>query len=64
MRETLIPAFVMIFTTLLLDGLAIGFTNLYGGTIEMELAAAGWLLWTFGSQVLITVLFVARALRS
>jgi hypothetical protein len=64
MREMLIPAFVMIFMALLLDGLAIGFTNLYGPSIEMELAAAGWLLWTFGAQVLISMWMVARAIRS
>ncbi|MEO1647173.1 MAG: hypothetical protein AAFR67_18460, partial [Chloroflexota bacterium] len=58
MDDMFIPILVMLFTTLTLDGLAVGFTDLYGTTNEMVRYAGGWLLWTFGTQIIITMLMV------
>jgi len=58
MNEMLTPVLVMLFTTLMLDGFAVGFTQLYGETNEMVRYAGGWLLWTFGAQIVVTMLMV------
>ncbi|MEO1254484.1 MAG: hypothetical protein AAFY41_06315 [Bacteroidota bacterium] len=58
MDDMLMPILVMLFTTLTLDGLAVGFTDLYGATNETVRYAGGWLLWTFGTQIIITMLMV------
>lgn len=44
-HEMLVPIVIIDFTALLLDGLAVGFTDLYGPTHDQIAAAAAYLLW-------------------
>ena len=44
-NEMLVPIVIIDFTALLIDGLAVGFTNLYGPTHDQIAAAAAYLLW-------------------
>ena len=44
-NEMLAPIVIIDFTALLIDGLAVGFTNLYGPTHDQIAAAAAYLLW-------------------
>lgn len=44
-NEMLVPIVIIDFSALLLDGLAVGFTYLYGPTHDQIAAAAAYLLW-------------------
>jgi hypothetical protein len=44
-HDMLVPIVIIDFTALLIDGLAVGFTNLYGPTHDQIAAAAAYLLW-------------------
>lgn len=57
-RDMPMPVFVMTFTALLLDGLAVGFTELYGDTHEQVRASAAFLLWG-GGLGMVCSLFLA-----
>ena len=60
-RDMPIPVMVMTFTALILDGLAIGFTDFYGDSHEQIRASAAFLLWGAGWGMLISMLLAARA---
>lgn len=62
--QTLIPIMVICGIALMLDGLAIGFTDIYSSDVETKVVVGGWLLWTFGTQLVISILMVGRAQRS
>jgi hypothetical protein len=55
------PMFVMTFTALLLDGLAVGFTGAYGDSHEQIRAGAALLLWGAGLGLVCTLLLAGRA---
>ncbi|MDX2137348.1 MAG: hypothetical protein SF123_04580 [Chloroflexota bacterium] len=55
------PVFVMTFTALLLDGIAVGFTSMYGETHDQIRAGAGFLLWGGGMGLVCTLLLAERA---
>lgn len=57
------PVFVMTFTALLLDGLAVGFTELYGDTHEQIRASAAFLLWG-GGLGMVCSLFLSNRKRT
>ena len=61
MRDMMIPILVMVFTTLTLDGLAVGFTDIYGIDSDLVRYAAGWLLWSFGMQIIASMWMIHRA---
>lgn len=61
LRETLIPITVMCGTALICDGIAIAFTNVYSADTTIKMTVGGWLLWTFGLQLVITLVLVGRA---
>lgn len=61
MKDTLIPLVFICGVALMLDGVAIGFTNVYSADTAMKVSVGGWLLWTFGTQLVITLFIVNRA---
>lgn len=61
MRDMLIPILGMLGTTLILDGLSITFTDIYSADNNMAMHVAGWLLWTFGIQVVVSMWMIGRA---
>ncbi len=63
MRDMMIPALVMVATTLVLDGLAITFTDIYSADSDMAKLVAGWLLWSFGVQLVASMWLIGRANR-
>ncbi|MEM8925572.1 MAG: hypothetical protein AAGD35_18865 [Actinomycetota bacterium] len=63
MAETLVPVMVMCGGVLAMDGIAIGFTDIYAGDAETKMVVGGWLLWTFGTQILVSVAMIGRAAR-
>lgn len=60
MRDMPMPAFVMTLTALLLDGLAVGFTDLYGTSSDQVRASAAFLLWGAGMGLLCSLLLANR----
>lgn len=60
-KEMPMPVFVMTFTALLLDGLAVGFTGLYGQTAEQIQAGAAFLLWGAGWGLVCSLWLAMRA---
>jgi len=44
-NEMLVPMVIIDFSALLIDGLAVGFTDLYGPTHDQIAASAAYLLW-------------------
>lgn len=44
-NEMLVPIVIIDFSALLLDGLAVGFTDVYGSTADQIAASAAYLLW-------------------
>lgn len=62
-RDMPMPVFIMTFTALLLDGLSVGFTELYGDTHEQIRASAAFLLWGGGLGLLISLLLANRSER-
>ncbi|MEM8925562.1 MAG: hypothetical protein AAGD35_18815 [Actinomycetota bacterium] len=63
MAETLVPVMVMCGGVLAMDGIAIGFTDIYADDAEAKMVVGGWLLWTFGTQILISVTMIGRSAR-
>ncbi len=61
MKDSLIPVSVMVATALICDGLAIAFTNVYSPDATIKMAVGGWLLWTFGTQVMASLILIGRA---
>lgn len=59
-RDMPMPVFVMTFTALLLDGLAVGFTGLYGDTHEQIRASAAFLLWGGGLGMVCSLILAIR----
>lgn len=62
-HDALIPIIFVAGVALVLDGIAIGFTEIYSDETDVKVVVAGWLLWTFGTQILISLAMVARLLR-
>ena len=60
MRDTMIPIAFICGFALMLDGFAIGFTDIYSANTEVKVSVGAWLLWTFGTQLLITLFMVNR----
>ncbi|MBL8163657.1 MAG: hypothetical protein JNJ61_16850 [Anaerolineae bacterium] len=54
-NEMLVPIAIIDFSALLLDGLAVGFTDLYGPTHDQIAAAAAYLLWGVGLTLICAV---------
>lgn len=63
-RETLVPIMVICGTALMMDGVAIAFTDIYSGETATKVVVGGWLLWTFGTQVIISIVMTGRTRRS
>ncbi|MEM9951000.1 MAG: hypothetical protein AAF846_05335 [Chloroflexota bacterium] len=61
MREMLVPVLVMVFITLMLDGLAISFTDIYSTDGDIVRYAGGWLLWSFGVQVVVSMWIIRQS---
>ncbi|MEO0563568.1 MAG: hypothetical protein AAF125_15780 [Chloroflexota bacterium] len=59
MRDIVFPVFVITFTAIILDGLAVGFTGIYGATDDQVRASAGILLWG-GGWGMVSALILAR----
>lgn len=53
--EMLIPVVISDITALLMDGLAVGFTDLYGPSYDQIAAAAAYLLWGVGLTLICAV---------
>ncbi len=62
-ERTLIPIVVICGCALMLDGIAISFTDIYSSDVEIKVFVGGWLLWTFGSQIIISMLIISRIRR-
>lgn len=62
--ETLVPVMVLCGSALMMDGLAIAFTDIYSDDTATKLVVGGWLLWTFGSQIIISIVMIGRRRRS
>lgn len=60
-RDMPIPVTIMTFTALMLDGLAIAFTNLYGDSPDQIAASAAYLLFGGGLGILCSFLLAQRA---
>ncbi len=58
MKDTLIPGLVIVIAAIISDGLAITYTDIYSSDISTKMVVGGWLLWTFGFQLLITLIIV------
>ena len=63
MAETLVPIIAICGCALVLDGIAIGFTDIYANEAETKMVVGGWLLWTFGTQIIISLVMIGRATR-
>ncbi|GEM_PF-1821452 len=61
MQNMMIPIIVMVATTLMLDGIAITFTDIYSAETSMKMVVGGWLLWTFGTQLVVSLIVINRA---
>lgn len=59
--ETLVPIMVICGCALVMDGIAIGFTDIYANDPETKMVVGGWLLWTFGTQIIISLTMIGRA---
>ncbi len=58
--ETLVPIMTICGAALMMDGLAIAFTDIYSSVTATKLVVGGWLLWTFGTQIIISILMIGR----
>jgi len=59
-KDTLIPIVVMAGTALILDGIAIAFTDFYSADVAIKMTVGGWLLWTSGTQLVISLIIIGR----
>jgi hypothetical protein len=62
-RETLVPIMVICGAALMMDGIAIGFTHIYSNETAVNVVVGGWLLWTFGTQIIISIFMIGRQSR-
>ena len=60
-RETLVPVTVICGAALVLDGIAIAFTEIYSSETGVNVVVGGWLLWTFGTQIIISIAMIGRS---
>lgn len=58
--ETLVPVMVICGSALVMDGVAIAFTDIYSSDTATKVVVAGWLLWTFGTQIIISIFMIGR----
>lgn len=58
--ETLVPIMTICGAALMMDGIAIAFTDIYSSETATKVVVGGWLLWTFGTQILISILMIGR----
>lgn len=54
-RKMFMPVVVMTLTALMIDGIAIGFIDLYGSSDDQVRAAAAYLLWGAGVGLLVSL---------
>ncbi len=59
-RETLVPIMTICGAALMMDGIAIAFTDIYSSETATKVVVGGWLLWTFGTQIIISILMIGR----
>lgn len=59
-NEMFVPIVIIDFTALLLDGLAVGFTNLYGPTHDQIAAGSAYLLWGVALTLICALWFSYR----
>lgn len=62
-RETLVPIMVICGAALMMDGIAISFTDIYSSETAVNVVVGGWLLWTFGTQIIISIVMIGRQSR-
>jgi len=60
MRDTLVPLMVICGAALMMDGIAIAFTDIYSDETATKVVVGGWLLWTFGTQIIISIFMIGR----
>ena len=61
MANSLVPVVIMCGTALICDGVAIAFTDVYSSDITVKMIVGGWLLWTIGTQLVISLIVINRA---
>ncbi len=59
-RETLVPVMALCGSALMMDGLAIAFSDIYTSDTDNKVVVGGWLLWTFGTQIVISIAMIGR----
>lgn len=59
-RDTLVPVMMICGSALVLDGMAIAFTDIYSSQTATKVVVGGWLLWTFGTQIIISIFMIGR----
>jgi hypothetical protein len=62
-RETLVPVMLTCGAALMIVGVAIVFTEIYSSETTVNVVVGGWLLWTFGTQIIISILVIGRQSR-
>jgi uncharacterized iron-regulated membrane protein len=62
-RDTLVPVMVICGAALMMDGIAIAFTEIYSSETAVNVVVGGWLLWTFGTQIIISIVMIGRQSR-
>jgi hypothetical protein len=60
-RDTLVPVMVICGAALMMDGIAIAFTEIYSSETAVNVVVGGWLLWTFGTQIIISIIMIGLA---
>lgn len=60
LRDTLVPVMTICGSALVLDGMAIAFTDIYSSQTTTKVVVGGWLLWTFGTQIIISIIMIGR----
>jgi hypothetical protein len=60
LNEMLVPIVIIDFSAMLIDGLAVGFTDLYGPTHDQIAAAAAYLLWGVALTLICALWFSYR----
>lgn len=60
MDKTFVPVMVICGAALIMDGIAIAFTDIYSSDLDTKVIVGGWLLWTFGTQIIISIVMLGR----